>query len=491
MTATMAATDEMATMTRAVRGVLCVEGVQTGDGRLIVEGAITWADLPLPLAWLREEQHGDLLPGAPQIGTLDTITRAAGGVIEWTGTIDTANADGAEVVRRMDGGTGPLGGRFGISIDPDDWAMELVVTDPDAMEDGAILLASGVGGIPTCGVPCGLLAAAGEGEVPEGEVIFENAMDAMLSRFTRLRIRGATACAVAAFAEAYMELADSAPSEDAAPEAAPEPVAASARTFSRQRSWFAADFAPPAVVPVAIEDDRHIWGYTALRDTCHIGHAPCLTPPMSASGYRYFHTGSLPVDNDRLPVGRITMGTGHADLNAGHNAAVAHYDNTGWTVANVVVGEDANGIWYSGSLCPDTTDEQAEALLACGGISGDWRPIAGSLELVALLAVNVPGFPVPRPAVTAAAMPERAQAQVRMAGDEVLALVGAGVAQVAAQFHPTRERIGRVGWRNDPALESRVAALERQLASLAPLRPMVAERLMARIANGTLVGPEG
>jgi hypothetical protein len=30
-------------------------------------------------------------------------------------------------------------------------------------------------------------------------------------------------------------------------------------------------------------------------------------------------------------------------------------------------------------------------------LSGDWRRIGGNLELVAALAVNVPGFPVPRP----------------------------------------------------------------------------------------------
>src|SRR5205085_943051 len=35
--------------------------------------------------------------------------------------------------------------------------------------------------------------------------------------------------------------------------------------------------------------------------------------------------------------------------------------------------------------------------------SGDWRRIGGNLELVGLLAVNVPGFPVPRPQVLTAA----------------------------------------------------------------------------------------
>ena len=44
-----------------------------------------------------------------------------------------------------------------------------------------------------------------------------------------------------------------------------------------------------------------------------------------------------------------------------------------------------------------TSDDQVRALRG-SPLSGDWRRIAGNLELVAALAVNVPGFPIPRPA---------------------------------------------------------------------------------------------
>ena len=49
--------------------------------------------------------------------------------------------------------------------------------------------------------------------------------------------------------------------------------------------------------------------------------------------------------------------------------------------------------------------------------SGDWRPINGTLELVAVCSVNVPGFPV---------------VEARVASGQVLALVAAGVAPLYA-----------------------------------------------------------
>src|SRR5690606_13420397 len=39
---------------------------------------------------------------------------------------------------------------------------------------------------------------------------------------------------------------------------------------------------------------------------------------------------------------------------------------------------------------------------------GDWRRVGGGFEMVAALAVNVPGFPIPRTAVAASAEKESA-----------------------------------------------------------------------------------
>jgi hypothetical protein len=76
-------------------------------------------------------------------------------------------------------------------------------------------------------------------------------------------------------------------------------------------------------------------------------------------------------------------------------AAASHYDNTGTVAADVRAGEDEYGIWVAGALRSTLTDEQIREFRAAP-LSGDWRRIGGRLELVAALAVNTPGFPVPR-----------------------------------------------------------------------------------------------
>jgi hypothetical protein len=64
-------------------------------------------------------------------------------------------------------------------------------------------------------------------------------------------------------------------------------------------------------------------------------------------------------------------------------------------VADVTSGEDQFGIWVAGALRPGLAPARVRELRAAK-LSGDWRRIGGQLRLVAFLAVNVPGFPVPR-----------------------------------------------------------------------------------------------
>jgi hypothetical protein len=90
------------------------------------------------------------------------------------------------------------------------------------------------------------------------------------------------------------------------------------------------------------------------------------------------------------------MNTGHAELWQDADSAKAHYDNTGFVAADVAAGDDAYGIWIHGSMRPDV-DELSVRRLRGAALSGDWRERGGGLELVAALAVNVPGFPVVRP----------------------------------------------------------------------------------------------
>lgn len=171
--------------------------------------------------------------------------------------------------------------------------------------------------------------------------------------------------------------------------------------------------------PITITADGHIYGHAALWGTCHTGFpGRCRTAPASPSGYRYYHLGAVDTaDGKTVPVGNITLGTGHASLTAARSEVAAHYDNTGMVAADVVARDGALGIWVSGALRPGVTEEQIRTLRAAK-LSGDWRGVNGALEMIGLLAVNVPGFPVPRPTAALAASGET---------EEIVALLAAGI----------------------------------------------------------------
>lgn len=145
-----------------------------------------------------------------------------------------------------------------------------------------------------------------------------------------------------------------------------------------------------------MDDDGRIYGHLAVFGQCHRSiQTECVMVPRSPSGYAHFHTSpAVRLDSgEQLPVGRLTVGTGHADPRLGPAPAAAHYDNTGACFALVRVGEDRHGIWFSGVAAPWATAEQIEQGLS-SPLSGDWRNFGQGLDLVAALAVNTPGFSV-------------------------------------------------------------------------------------------------
>lgn len=374
------------------RGPITVEGVETGDGREFDSGSLTWADLPLPLRWNKEDSHG----GQPRtlavnVGRIDKVWREDSGLIMGEGLLDLGNEDGREVHRKIKG-------EFlrGISVDVDsvkDADMELIW--PDHEPDGS--------GEPD---PFAQMFAAPE------KVVFHKG-----------RIRAATLVDIPAFAEAYVALIG----DDGAVTAGGKPIGAmrasmGVRTrtrvvqapFQPPADWFAN---PDLSVPtgITVTPEGRVYGHAALWGTCHIGKAGmCVTPPREED-HPYFMTGNVwTEEGNSTRVGQITVGTNHAPLHLGYRAASDHYDNTGAAVADVVVGNDAHGIWVAGSIRYGVSQERIHELRAAGQVSGDWRRIGGQLRLVGLLAVNVPGFPVPKLRTT-------------YASGQQLALVAAGM----------------------------------------------------------------
>jgi hypothetical protein len=150
--------------------------------------------------------------------------------------------------------------------------------------------------------------------------------------------------------------------------------------------------------PLTITPDGRVFGHLAVWGTCHTAYTgQCVEPPHSPSDYAYFRTGAvLTAEGSEVPVGRITLDTMHAGRTLSATDTLAHYEHTGKGAADVAAGEDVFGIWLAGSLRPGLNADKVRTLRA-SPISGDWRRIGGQLELVAALAVNSPGFPVPRP----------------------------------------------------------------------------------------------
>jgi len=164
---------------------------------------------------------------------------------------------------------------------------------------------------------------------------------------------------------------------------------------------------PDTATPMTYEDDGRVYGHPALWGSCHRGFMggafeQCVTPPRSKTDYSQFHLGHIiTAEGERVAIGKITFDTDHAPLTSDVVAASRHYDNTGSVGAYVRATNGKLGPWFSGVLKPDLAPEGLVALRA-NPLSGDWRSLNGNLEMVAALAVPVPGFPIPQLALSAA-----------------------------------------------------------------------------------------
>ncbi|WP_119580447.1 hypothetical protein [Streptomyces europaeiscabiei] len=390
-------------------GPLAVEGIVTGDGREFAPDALTWADLPVPLRWNKEDSHGgEARTIAVNVGRIDRIWRD-GNKIMGAGVLDLSDEDGRRVHAKIEG-------KFlrGVSIDADS------IADADVEYV----------------FPEDVNAGTAEGDEDDlFEMLFAQPEKVV---FHGGRIRAATLVDIPAFAEAYIALLDEAGAivaggtpvteaelltlreADGEPEAPRHltPVTAGAELVRPPAAWFS-DPQLSLPTPITVTDDGRIYGHAAQWGSCHIGQEGVCVQPPHEDAHPYYRTGEVAcADGTRVAVGQITVGTGHAPLHYGASPAAEHYDNTGAAVADVAVGNDAHGIWVAGAIRPGADPLRVYELQAAGQVSGDWRRIGGELRLVGLLAVNVPGFPVPK-------------MRARVASGEPQALVAAGRPTVA------------------------------------------------------------
>lgn len=344
---------------RPWHGVLAPEGAPSGDKRGFAAKMLTMRDLPLPLKaqFVDDEGHR----GSMVVGRIDEVYRD-GGLIKAAGVWDnTPEADKAMgmIERKM---------WRGVSVDLDAAEGEMV-------------------------------EAAEEGKQPS--VVF-----------TEGRVCSSTLCAIPAFAEAFIrngtwdEFANEPMPSGAMNEIPDWSTAAKTPALSLVASAapvISADyFRNPMLeepTPVTRGENGLVFGHLGIWEQCHIAYEVCTTVPPSETDYAYFLTGQVFTDAGPVAVGQLTVGGGHADMKLGIRAAMAHYDNVASAVADITVGEDEHGVWFSGRIRPWATEKQIHEMFAAGP-SGDWRGVRyrgrDSMEMVAAHAVNVPGFPIPR-----------------------------------------------------------------------------------------------
>lgn len=414
------------------------EGMESGDGRIFDKGAITMRDLPLPLLW--QIKTGEGHNGSVVVGKIIEMHRVDDGIGDAYGYFDSG-AFGKEAERLVRGGF-----IRGVSADLDKFEADEEKVDSENGDDSDIkngrikIKKARVMAVTLVPKPafqeCQIQVIEEESEqedqvIPDGVYVEDvDALDAS----------SLVACGM---------IAGMIPNEPPA-------------------DWFENPKLTKAT-PLTVDDEGRVYGHIAAWHVDHIGMSFGTRPPRSRSKYAYFHTGILrTAESKDVPVGQLTLSGGHASLEASAQEASRHYDDTASAFADVHAGEDSYGIWVAGALRPGTTPEQIRAIRASAP-SGDWRPIKGHLELVAVCQVNVPGFPI---------------ARARVASGQVMALVAAGAQQLARmKSDPIAELNGRLDKLEERNPDPITAAADQAKAKFQALRAAVqAKELSARVA---------
>lgn len=368
------------------------EETETGDGRIFKKNAIDTRTLPLPLLW--QIKTGDGHDGSVVVGRIDSMERVDNGIGNARGVFD-AGPYGREAERlvreKFISGVSADLDRFEASEDEeaedDDASAKKKIGNSKISVDKARVMAVTIVPKPAFEECKIYIEEDTENQSPQEAQMSVVPDGIYVDRVDESDADALVACGMIANAI---------------------PVVPPAAWFQNP------NLSGPT--PLTVDDDGRVFGHIAAWHVDHIGMAFGTKPPRSKSGYAYFHTGVIRADDGKdFPVGQLTLNGGHATLEASAVEAARHYDDTGSAIADVRAGEDSHGIWVAGSLRPGASPEQVRALRASAP-SGDWRPIKGTLELVAVCQVNVPGFPI---------------ARARVASGQIYALVAAGAMTLA------------------------------------------------------------
>ncbi len=415
------------------RGLLAPIGISTGDGRRFKVGGVTHRALPLGLKWQRTDNAGhddSVIVGSVEQVHFGTVAEAVAN--DWITAEAVAPSGLADDVL----------GAWGIGEVFDDADRATMPRLSEDVAEAALLTARGViGPSVDAGLAEAIIVEPGS-EDAISEERWETLWDEAWANgtepevevlFTEYEIAAATLVTVPAFAQCLPFLLDATEDDaEVVPDAEADAASAAASTARAVALVAAAGpvapvemFADPeltGVTPITITDPdehgvRRVFGHVAAFGVCHVGiRDACTTAPQSSRQYSDFHRYSTTATGLSLPVatGRLTVAHGaltaacqccpgiddHACNRLSMGAAIAHYDRAR-PVAYTRAGEDAYGIWVAGILAPEADDADVAAL-SRRKVSGDWREVAGALELVEVLTLNreKPGFPLPHTAMS-------------------------------------------------------------------------------------------
>jgi hypothetical protein len=359
---------------RRFRAILAQDGVETAEGPLTREfpaGCFTWepSELPAIIRGMVEDEGGHF--GAFPLGVAQQIERQGSWIVA-TGFLDDEGS-GDDADRRRDTiGLIERGVLNRLSVDPGNGGVEVEESCDEVDDDDWCI--------------------------------------AWRLTFRRYSIGGATVVAIPALQGTLIELLDDEVDETTAQEAL-DAIAASAMAVEPDEwapplEWFEDPELETLTRHPIVTGDGRVMGHVAGWQDCHINFADyCQTPWRSQAGYAYAHVSSPPhpdvPDEWRTPdggwAGVLSCIAGHWTTDPNDpatrdwRAAQAHYDDPRAAVSYVRFGEDEHGIWFAGALRAGVDAEQV-TMFRSHRLSGDWRRIEGSMEMIAGCSVNVPGF---------------------------------------------------------------------------------------------------
>lgn len=357
------------------QSVIAFEDVETVDGRLYSAGCFGWRELPIPLTWGATDDHYD----DRVVGQVVEIERQ-GDELRAIGTFDLDDEFGREAARKVGNQTVRW-----VSVEydpPEEW--ELV----ERGEEDTLFIVHKARIAKVCMVDhpafLGCVIVPGSAEIPA------------------LAEDGRPAADVSVEASAIVACA--------APDAPP-----------------AAFFADPGLgepTPHTITADGRIYGHLYAWDSCHQGRpGACLRPPRDADLSAFMGGEVVTAEGTSVAVGQIIAGTGHAPKGLDTVAATQEwYDGRPGAVviADVAVGADEIGVWYSGALGPITEGQLAQA--RARKLSADLRPDGpgGAYRLAAITAgILVAGWPIRRKSGAASPRVIAAQSGSRLVASAV------------------------------------------------------------------------